>query len=409
MLLSPPLRTALLIALCTTACTLERGGAGLANTIDVDGGLAGAGGQGGGSGGEGGIFTIGGNGGDAGHHTTGGGGGAAGSGAGGSGAAGGAGAGGAGAGAAGGAGGAGAEDCLDGKDNDGDGAIDCADPDCANYECVDGAPTGWSGYFRLRDHDSYDPGAAKLDCAGGVPPTRFFAEPSPAECTPCACGGLTGGSCGPVPLYCADNKDCSGASDVSGELADGDCHRVGGGDKGSCYLGTAAVAQPGQCPATGGALKDPQPFKKMVDICGFSLAAGAGCSSKVCVPRPAPDYAGYVCISQQGEQACPSGWNIQRVVSANGTEQRSCSACTCAPNTTCTGGSYRVYDLSGCGGDNTDLTSASCKDFSGYKDFGSWGLKLRSGATAGGSCSPSGGVGTGQIALTGTQTFCCRP
>lgn len=410
MLLSPSLRTALpLLALWTVACTLERGGAGLSNTIDVDGGIGGSGAQGGSSAGEAGSFSIGGDGGNAGNQSSGGTGAVAGAGAGGSPTAGAGGAGGAGAGGAGGSGMAGAEmNCLDGVDNDSDGAIDCADPDCAQYECVEGAPTGWTGYFRLREN-SYDLAAPKVECAPGVAPTRFFTEPSPAVCAPCACGGLTDASCGPVPLFCAGNKTCSNPSDVSGQLTDGECHKIGGNGDGSCYLGAAQPAQQGRCAATGGGLTDPQPFKSMVDICGSGITPGDGCTGRACVPRASADYAGYVCINQQGEHACPSGWNIQRIVSANSVDQRSCSDCTCTPNVTCTGGAYRAYDFDNCSGNTRDLNSTSCTDYSSLKDFSSWGLRRTSSATVGGSCTAGGGVGAGQVMPTGTQTFCCRP
>lgn len=44
------------------------------------------------------------------------------------------------------------EDCLDGRDDNGDGAGDCADPSCAPYvHCVPAvdAPSGWEGYSSI--------------------------------------------------------------------------------------------------------------------------------------------------------------------------------------------------------------------------------------------------------------------
>ena len=45
----------------------------------------------------------------------------------------------------GGGGGSMKEDCTNGKDDDGDGKIDCADPDCADYRCTPKVPAGWEG------------------------------------------------------------------------------------------------------------------------------------------------------------------------------------------------------------------------------------------------------------------------
>jgi hypothetical protein len=41
-----------------------------------------------------------------------------------------------------GGGGGGAEDCTNGVDDDGDGAIDCDDTDCGAYQCAPSAPPG---------------------------------------------------------------------------------------------------------------------------------------------------------------------------------------------------------------------------------------------------------------------------
>lgn len=302
--------------------------------------------------------------------------------------------------------------CTNGVDDDQDGAIDCADAtDCAAYECVDTAPAGWSGYFRLRDHDSYDPAAPKLPCAGGVPPTRYFTEPTQPSCTACTCDPLNGATCGNTPIFCSTgNRSCTNPSDWTSNLADGNCHKPGSGNEGSCYLGTPPVTNAGTCQPQGGEQAEAALFGAMVDICGDTSPAGIGCSGQEsCVPRASADYAGYVCVSKMGENDCPAGWSIRRVASANGNDARTCSACSCAPNTTCSPGTYKIYDFDNCsGGDNT-INSTTCQNVSGPMDFSSWGMKRNSLATPGGSCTPSGGVPGGQVMLTGTQTFCCRP
>ena len=402
---------AALLGLTVAACTLERGGAGLTNTID--GGVSGAAGLASGGSSQGGSTA--GNGGFGGNQSVGG---SAGSFGGEGGATGGAGAGGSAgtSGAAGAAGAAGAvgneTSCTNGVDDDHDNLIDCADAvDCASYECVETAPTGWTGYFRLRDHNTYDPATPKLPCAGGVQPTRYFTEPTPSSCNACACAPLNGATCGNTPIFCSTgNESCSGPSEWTSNLADGGCHKPGSGNEGSCYLGTPPVTNAGSCQPQGGAQADLNLFQAMVDICGDTVPAGAGCGAQQsCVPRASADYDGYVCISKMGEHDCPSGWNIRRVASANGSDARTCSACSCATNTTCSPGTYKIYDFDNCtGGDNT-INSTSCQKVSGPMDFGSWGMKRNSGATPGGTCTPSGGVPGGQVTLTGTQTFCCRP
>ncbi|MCB9588489.1 MAG: hypothetical protein H6718_23980 [Polyangiaceae bacterium] len=401
-----------LLGLSVAACTLERGGAGLTNTID--GGVSGAAGLDSGGNSQGGSSA--GNGSFGGNQSVGGVGGEGGTGAvagvgGSAGVAGTAGT--AGAGAAGSGGAVGNESvCTDGVDNDHDNLVDCADAvDCASYECVDTAPAGWQGYFRLRDYDTYDPATPKLPCAGGVQPTRYFTEPTPSSCSACACAPLNGATCGDTPIFCAmGNGSCNNPSDWTSNLADGNCHKPGSGDKGSCYLGQPAVTNAGSCQPQGGAQVDTNLFQGMVDICGDATPPGGGCGAQQsCVPRAAADYAGYICVSKAGEQDCPSGWNLRRVASANGSDARTCSACSCAPNTTCSPGTYKVYDLNDCGGDDSTVNSSSCKNLDGPMDFGFWSMRRSSLATPGGACTPSGGMPGGQVTLTGTQTFCCRP
>ena len=57
------------------------------------------------------------------------------------------------------------EACTNGGDDDGDGAIDCADSDCvATNKCVDLAPAGWLGPSWGR---RAGPGATKDTCPNG--------------------------------------------------------------------------------------------------------------------------------------------------------------------------------------------------------------------------------------------------
>ena len=141
-----------------------------------------------------------------------------------------------------------------------------------------------------------------------------------------------------------------------------------------------------------------------------ATSGGGGCGAQTsCVERASLDYIGFVCVRQMGVHDCPSGWNIRRVASANGTDGRTCSSCSCSPNTTCSPGTYKVYDFNDCTGDDSTISSTSCGDISGRMDFSTWALKRNSRSVVGGDCTPSGGVPGGQVDLTGTQTFCCRP
>src|SRR5262245_29671494 len=91
------------------------------------------------------------------------------------------------------------EDCTNGVDDDGDGAVDCEDPDCAGaaFTCVAPAPADWNGPAifgqTVGDH--------ALACA--TPWTKKVDAPT---CTACSCSG---GTCG-TPSSSFSDGSCSG-------------------------------------------------------------------------------------------------------------------------------------------------------------------------------------------------------
>ena len=122
---------------------------------------------------------------------------------------------------------AGREDCTNGVDDNGDGEIDCADPQCTpDYECVPTVPTDWTGYFRV--NTAANP-SAHVPCPdGGAPTTTFESPAGAAQCTACTCDSLTGATCDPPPLRCfvgSNNCSSGGGSDWTPALADGACHK----------------------------------------------------------------------------------------------------------------------------------------------------------------------------------------
>jgi hypothetical protein len=337
-----------------------------------------------------------------------------------------------GAGAAGGAGGSstsstggmgggsgGAEDCLDGKDNDGDGQVDCADSDCtAGYTCVDAAPQGWEGYFLVEqgDYPIADPA-----CATGTTPQVFYAEPAgPAECSACTCGDLQGAACSPPQLSCYSGGQCGGnAIDWTQALADGTCQKPtnllpNGGFTGlSCkQTGQAQVKSAGSCAPSTSELTNKDPWKREIVACA-SPGAGKGCGGKsACVPKPV-EAGQSVCIRRDGAEACPAGWTAAVQVFQNGTDSRACGACECAAQTSCAGGVYTFHDTNGCtpaGAGNTppiDVNDGTCRNVGGQLDQGSWSAQATLPQPQG-ACTPKGGAPSGAMQPEGPVTFCCR-
>jgi hypothetical protein len=137
---------------------------------------------------------------------------------------------------------------------------------------------------------------------------------------------------------------------------------------------------------------------------------GKGCASgHVCAPRASGDYAGYVCVEQAGDVACPTDWGARVVAYTGANDTRACTECGCTPGTVqCSGAEYAFWDGPWCTVSASYVNTSQCKNLSGLTDFGIWSFEHSKTAVPSGSCSPSGGQPTGAVNPTGAVTFCCR-
>ena len=307
-------------------------------------------------------------------------------------------------------GGGGAENCTDGVDNDGDGATDCADPDCAEYSCVPQAPPGFIGFSRLRG-ETYPPASGEGPlCPDGSTPLRYLSKPAGApQCSACECGALTDAACGPATLMCThDATDCTGAQDWSSKIS-GSCKNGDGGkDKLSCFANPASPTQSGSCTPTVSSVTDSEMFAEVSDVC--RQPAGQGCAAgQACVKNGAGEYGGFICVEQPGEVACPSEYSLAIVGYQSGQDGRSCSACQCTPGqVTCDAPEFSFYDGLGCSLSRRTVTSTTCQNLSGLLDWSAWSYKTTHAPQAFGNCSAQGGLPQGAVVGVGAITFCCR-
>jgi hypothetical protein len=196
-------------------------------------------------------------------------------------------------------------------------------------------------------------------------------------------------------------------------------------DDGQCYeptlsssiprsvalTGVATLADPGSCATSGGALTATDPWETRVAVCEIAGPFGGGCAGGVCAPVGNGDYDGPACIARAGEEPCPAGWPAQTIVYADFTDDRQCGACACgAPSgTTCSGGSYTIYDFDGCAGGNTVVVdSASCVNVSDQWEMSTGSAELTPPVAAGGTCQASAGAPTGAVTGLGPRTICCQ-
>jgi hypothetical protein len=305
-------------------------------------------------------------------------------------------------------------------------------PTCtAGQNCVDMAPSGWTGYVQLVLQN----GAAGTACTGpyASPQAQLTGmtnvDGGPATCAACTCGVPDSG-----PIACSMDLGggaCSGGMPLT--VPQGSCvanpFLYAANGSGSPPV---AAANAGPCgPGQGGQVvtPPPPPTGTLATICGSADDAGtpqadggaAGATTtctttQACaaVPQGAQTDAGSPsgpCIYQAGVQDCPTGvaFTTQFVVGPIA-DDRGCS-CSCGLPSCPADGYVQGYANTGCTGtvDTTISADAACQTFGGpssksFKFFPSHGAWA-------GACEPddAGPAGSVTIDAGAATTFCCIP
>ena len=305
--------------------------------------------------------------------------------------------------------------CMDNKDNDEDGLVDCADPDCqAGFECVPEPPWLWDGYFRIREIPWSDPEPTEVLCPDGTAPERLYRSPGPDYKCGCTCGSPSNVECQPARLECSTTSaTCQDLQDVTGSVDDGSCFHGTSPDVQSCLFVDPSPEASATCDSNLGEEESP-PWEVVVDVCDQPEDGGGGCGDgSMCVPRGGSDYAGSVCVRTTGKQSiCPGGWHDRTVAWASGIDLRGCTGCTCnldPSSVGCTDTGYKVYGNLSCSGSGK-VIGASCEDLTPLTSDGNWSARLSSSpvSTAPGTCVPEGGKAVGDVVPSNPSTFCCR-
>jgi hypothetical protein len=297
--------------------------------------------------------------------------------------------------------------CLDGADNDSNGALDCADPGCEGAVACVGLPpipSGWTGYYRVRT--SPYPSEAPAPCPDGSTPSTYFADPAgPAECS-CSCGPLVGGFCSIPPGGCDEFFNCSSSKPLP-EIVScapvSDYFSSGGLLLLSCQLqGPPVLLEPASCSPTPVVFSNAATWGSEIHACGVATT-GNGCGpGQICATAANAPAEERTCIWHTDTVSCPPGWGAPLHAYDGAGDTRSCTECECTPQmTTCEGGGYFFYSDSTCAGTpNDSVESPSCESISGSYFHGK-------NATPMGSCAAQGGAPTGELLTEGPSTFCC--
>ncbi len=303
------------------------------------------------------------------------------------------------------------EICNNGVDDDCNGLLDCADPQCqaVGWACVPVVPSSWTLI-------AYDPGGRPPCAAGWGSSVPLLEGPDAGApfCT-CACGGPLANPCvdGVATLSLGQSVCACGSVQNRQLLSDGGCDAIGSPIGPPCSSWGDGVVEPIAPPASVACADAPQrppiTYGAQGESCIPLENAGGGCPPGMgCLPGPAPAVA---CVEAAGIQACPSGFTQQHVVydPTNVVDQRQCGACGCSTTpTSCSGASLTLYDDPACGQNPVVLQAdGGCDTFQGNPSDAGW---FRYSATLNAPTCGADAASTsldGGLVLRAPATICC--
>ncbi len=313
----------------------------------------------------------------------------------------------------------GVEVCSNGVDDDGDGAADCADPDCQpGYQCAPAVDpvSGYQGYFRAAQVPFT--AAETSTCGGGASPIVFYEslQGTAASCTNCTCGALTGATCTPPTFVLYDSAtSCAGTASITDPLGTckGELPKMTKPELAGVLSGSWAMN--GSCtPSTVTVTKNP-PWQLRDEVCPVAVGGGCG-AGKVCAPKSDGKHPELCVRAVAGTPPCPKGYATELDVYGSFKDTRGCSACNCKPVAGCGGGAVQVYGcdagtcMAGCGNmpNPQPIPAGGCVDIQSITSAGAWAHKVVAPSVPAGVCN---GITTpiGTVVPSEPSAFCCTP
>jgi hypothetical protein len=302
----------------------------------------------------------------------------------------------------------GVEDCANGKDDNCDGKIDCADPLCqgAGYSCVAPSPgNGWQGpvawFNQAGDTIPSCAGVYATQGAGG-----HSAINAPAAQCSCGCTGPTNVQCNQVSVNYYTDTNCQTSFGGAG-LPANFCVSTGGSSVQSVKGVESATAFNGNCGSNPSKTVPAISWGQSESVCSYNgVSDTGGCTnSDLCMQAPPSGANAKACIWQNGDIACPGAPYTQKTVFYTSVDdQRNCGTCTCTASAGTCDAQITVYNQPSCpGGGLLGIQSdGTCHQFNAYSAI--------AGAisTNPGTCGANGTGGpTGSASATGPVTVCC--
>lgn len=332
------------------------------------------------------------------------------------------------------------EDCADaGIDSAVAPGFDATLPETCAGQCVPREPLGWSEPALLW----IGPPDRAPDCPAAAPSVGYeghgdFTAATPPACPTCLCDPPDASCELPATwnIYASFPCDVPGATETSFAAPDGwdgACtstnalaagHVCDGGLcaqsleiaaphvlPGSCASRSAEAPEVQQEPRTGGS------FATLARACTGTVIAQCADPGMTCTPvsptgDDAPPDEFLTCIHHEGDQNCPATYPARHVFYAGADDTRSCAPCGCAePSGATCSILASAFSDGACSQFVVGVVVSSEAPFCGAISPGT-ALGSKSAGVVHldpGTCTPTGGEPTGDVALLGATTFCCLP
>jgi hypothetical protein len=337
------------------------------------------------------------------------------------------------------------EDCANGVDDNGDGLLDCEDPECGAFACVPELAEGWTGYFALFEGaPGDDPGCSGGFVATDPPPfvgTDGITAP-PAACS-CSCGPAQGQECGRLDSIVVTMNDAAcgspsarcvgtleelpdwdgackgsgffpGGALTCGSTASATCSTTTGAPCNVSITVTPLAASGGQCAPSLEVERPNLTWEKLGRACAAAGTQAKGCNvGQVCVPKPSTPFGSGVCIAKDGDNPCPAGAYASRhIFYTDAEDTRDCDGCTCSTPSggTCptTVSIYSDPSQDTCTTRVATVPAGSCAPLTDNPTVAGRSASPP-GAPSGATCTPSTATPSGAAKGINPKTFCCIP
>lgn len=285
-------------------------------------------------------------------------------------------------------------------DNDCNGTMDCEDPACkTGFVCIPTIPSGWSA---VAFSEQSRPGCP----AGYGTLSDIVSAPATDTACSCTCSEQQAATCSKGII----NLDSSGTSCPGGTgfLLDAKNSSCAPTSLGTVKNGKVKIAP---LPPTQGTCSGTPSSTILPLVQGrfcTAAATGTGCSNGgVCVTSASAPFAS--CIEHDGAMTCPAGFPKPYSLGTSATDTRSCSACACGTNATCSNPKLTLYADGNCMMGAHDLAvNNSCAPVNDGNGHGYSSYKYTVALNNGSCQTTTSSTPAGSLALVGESTVCCQ-